>query len=254
MYTTMRFILLTAIRDRLFPALILLILLLIGITKALSRTAMLEDQQMHLAMSAGLSRIVLDMGIAVFVCFHMRAMYDTREIDVMLSRPVSRPKLVFGFWLGFACAASVVVGSVAAMIALLHPLSLSGFAVWTLSLLVESWVVVAIALFASLTNKSAVTSVLVSFAFYAMGRLMAFFIATAKARIVFDIVWLGQALRYLIEAVSVIMPRLDMFAQTEWLIYGVPDTHALLYFIAQTAIFIPLALCVAIIDFCRKQF
>ena len=254
MRTTTRFILLTAIRDRLFPALILLILLLIGVTKALSKTAMLEDQQMHLALSAGLSRIVLDMGIAVFVCFHMRAMYDTREIDVMLSRPVSRPRLVFGFWLGFSCAASVVVAAVALMIAALHPMSWAGFAVWAASLFLESWVVVAIALFASLTNKSAVTSVLVSFAFYTMGRLMAFFIATAKARIVFDIVWLGMGLRYLIEAVSVIMPRLDMFAQTEWLIYGFKDVHALLYFMAQSAIFIPFVLTIAIIDFCRKQF
>jgi ABC-type transport system involved in multi-copper enzyme maturation permease subunit len=254
MNTTTRFILLTAIRDRLFPALLLLILALIGVTKALSETAMLENHEMHLAMSAGLARIVLNMGLAVFVCFHVRAMYDTREIDVMLSRPVSRPHLVFGLWLGFSLVASVLVVAVAVMIAFLHPANMQGFLFWTASLLLESWIVVAIALFASLTNKSAVTSVLVSFTFYVLGRLMAFFIATANARISFEEAWIGEGLRYLIKAVSVVIPRLDMFAQTEWLVYGVTHSTNVTYFTAQAAIFIPFVLSVAIIDFCKKQF
>jgi hypothetical protein len=224
------------------------------VTTALSETAMLEEQQMRLAMSAGLVRIVLAMGVAVFVCFHVRAMYDTREIDVMLSRPVSRPRLVIGLWLGFSAVASVIVAAVALMVLYLQPASASGFAFWVASLLLESWIVVAIALFASLTNKSAVTSVLVSFTFYVLARLMAFFIATAQARISFEIPWMADALRYIIKGVSVIVPRLDMFAQTEWLVYGLKDGAAVAYVMAQAAIFIPLALCVAIIDFCRKQF
>jgi ABC-type transport system involved in multi-copper enzyme maturation permease subunit len=254
MLTTTRFIVLTAIRDRLFPALIVLMLALIGVVTALSETAMLEEQQMRMAMSAGLVRVVLAMGISVFVCFHVRAMYDTREIDVMLSRPVSRPRLVLGLWLGFAAVASVIVVAVAVMVAYLQPTNLTGFAFWVASLLLESWIVVAISLFASLTNKSAVTSVMVSFTFYVLARLMAFFIATAQARIAFEIPWIADVLRFVIKGVSIIVPRLDMFAQTEWLVYGLQDTAALAYVMAQAAIFIPLALCAAIVDFCRKQF
>ncbi len=254
MQTTLRFILLTAIRDRLFPVLIILMAALLGVTMALSETVMLEEAELHLAMSAGIGRIVLNMGIAIFVCFHVRALYENREIDVMLSRPISRPQLVFAFWFGFAIVAALLVLALTLMLLVLKPNSVPDLAIWSASLLLESWVVVAIALFASLTNKSAVTSVLVSFTFYTLGRLMAFFVATAQSRINAGNEWVAMILRNTVEVVSVVMPRLDMFADTSWLVYGLKDGQEVLYFAAQSLIFIPFILAIAIIDFCRKQF
>ncbi len=254
MNTTTKFIFLTAIRDRLFPALFVLVLAVIGITHALSATAMLEEQQMHLAMSAGMARIILNIGLAVFVCFHIRSMYDAKEIDVMLSRPISRPKLVFGLWKGFAIVGSLLVIAVSLVLLLLAPTDTQGYLVWVGSLLLECWIVIAIALFASLTNKSAVTSVLIAFTIYVLGRLMAFFVATANAKAIFKDKLLNEVMEYTVEIVSVIIPRLDMFAHTEWLVYGLPDNASALFFMAQGAIFIPFVLALAIIDFSKKQF
>ncbi|NET71620.1 MAG: hypothetical protein F6K62_12005 [Sphaerospermopsis sp. SIO1G2] len=254
MKTTLRFILLTAIRDRLFPVLLLLLLVLIGVSFALSKTLMLEAHYAHLSMSAGLGRIVLNMGIAIFVCFHVRALYDNKEIDVMISRPLSRPQLVFSFWAGFAAVASLLVLALTGMVALQGGIGSASLVLWGGSLLLESWVVVAIALFASLTNKSAVTSVLISFVFYVMGRLMAFFVATANARITPDHGIIGQAMTYIVEFIAIFLPRLDMYAPSEWIVYGVTDMQDALYFAAQSLIFIPLLLFIAIIDFCKKEF
>lgn len=254
MNTTTKFIFLTAMRDRLFPALFILVLAVIGITSALSSTAMLEEDAMHLAMSAGLARIILNIGIAVFVCFHIRSMYDSKEIDVMLSRPISRPKLVFGLWKGFAIVATMLVVAVAVVIYLLSPANQSGFLVWSGSLLLECWIMVAIALFASLTNKSAVTSVLITFTLYILGRIMAFLVATANSKMIFKEQWINDIAEFTIEIISVVIPRLDMFAHTEWLVYGLPDDQTALFFIAQGTIFIPFALALAIIDFSKKQF
>ncbi len=254
MYTTMRFMFLTAIRDRLFPAIIVLILAMIGITMALSETAMLEEHFMHLAMSAGIARIILNIGIALFVCFHIRSMYDTREIDVMLSRPVSRPALVAGFWAGFALVALAMVAALTVCLAVISPHSIFSLIVWSGTLLLESWIVISIGLFASLTNKSAVTSVMVCFTLYVLGRLMAFFVATANARMSFEEPWLNNTMKYIIEFVSILMPRLDMFAHTEWLIYGMPSLATLAFPVIQCIIFVPFVLSLAVIDFNRKQF
>jgi hypothetical protein len=51
-----------------------------------------------------------------------------------------------------------------------------------------------------------------------------------------------------------LIPRLDLFCQTRWLIYG-PDVGERFSLIPiQTAIFVPFLLAMAIFDLRRKQF
>jgi ABC-type transport system involved in multi-copper enzyme maturation permease subunit len=253
MKTIIHFILLTAIRDRLFTAIIALLLLIVGITMALSETVMVEKPETHLAMSAGLARIVVNMGIALFVCFQVKGLYESKEIEVMLTRPISRVRLLIGLWLGFACVAALLT---VILSAILFAFNLGGniaLLIWSGSLLLEGLVVVAIALFSSISNKGFVTSVLTCFSFYVLGRLMAFFVATANARITMDL-WVHRAMRYTIDAISVVMPRLDMFADTDWLVYGMINWQNVAFFTAQAAIFIPFMLAIALFDFKRKQF
>ncbi|TAE83805.1 MAG: hypothetical protein EAZ74_03220 [Alphaproteobacteria bacterium] len=255
MKATALFILLTAVRDRLFPAIIALIVLITGITLALSETAMIEEHAMHVAMSAGVTRIVLVMGVMLFVCFHIRAMFDQKEMDVILSRPVSRTQLVLGLWLGFAAVAAMLVCAEMVVLLVVGVPSLLSLLVWSASVGWECLLVIAIAMFASLSNKSAVSSVLISLTFYTLGRLMAFFVATANARRVFETPLLHDALRYLVEALSVLMPRLDLFADSAWLVYGVAPYHEHIMLAAiQTVIFIPFLLGLTLIDVHRKQF
>jgi ABC-type Na+ efflux pump permease subunit len=254
MKTILHFIVLSALRDKLFTALLVLLLLLLGISSALSETAMLEKAEMHLAMSAGLTRIVVNIGIMLFVCFHIRTLYDTKEMDVLLSRPVSRTKVVIGLWAGFAVVASLLIVIDAGLLFFFNLGGGKAFAVWTFSFLCEGWVVVAIATFAALSNKSFVSSVLICFSFYALARLMAFFVATAHARISVESVALHKAMRYVIDTISVVIPRLDLYADTDWLVYGLSDTASIGFFAAQTVIFVPFMLAIALIDFKRKQF
>ncbi len=253
MKTIIHFILLTAIRDKLFTAIIALLLLIVGISMALSETVMVEKAETHIAMSAGLARIVVNMGIALFVCFQVRGLYDSKEIEVMLTRPISRVRLLIGLWLGFACVAGLLAVVLTAILFAFNLGGNSALLIWSGSLLLEGLIVVAIALFSSISNKGFVTSVLTCFSFYVLGRLMAFFVATADARISLDL-WLHRAMRYTIDAISVVIPRLDMFADSDWLVYGVVDWQAVAFFTAQAVIFIPFILTIAAFDFKRKQF
>lgn len=54
--------------------------------------------------------------------------------------------------------------------------------------------------------------------------------------------------------ISSIIPRLDFFAKTEWLVYGVGETGEIIRFMLQAAAFIALLLAIAIYDFKRKEF
>jgi hypothetical protein len=53
---------------------------------------------------------------------------------------------------------------------------------------------------------------------------------------------------------SILLPRLDLFAKSSWLIYGVTDVEDWFIVPIQSMIYIPLLLLMAIFDFRRKQF
>lgn len=254
MLSNIRYVLLTAMRDRLFLGLLVGIGIAAYISSVLGSTAMLETEQMTLSFTAASARVIIMVGIIVFIGFHMRNAFDAREIDVLLSRPVSRTALVLSYWLGFAVVATLLVLPTIALVALLGVLNTTGAILWSLSLLLESWLVVSIALFASLTLRSGVSTVLASLAMYTLSRMMGFFVATTKSGLLFNVEQVNMGARGVIEGISTIVPRLDFYAKSSWLIYGVKSYEDLTLFLVQSAVFIPLLIMAAVLDFKRKQF
>lgn len=252
MKTTIRYIMLTAIRDRLFLGLLVCVLSAVLLSRLLGGTAMLESEQMTLVFAAASSRIILAIGLVVFVCFHLRTAFETKEIDVLLSRPMSRSNLVFAYWLGFSLVATILWAGTLVVLFCAGILNQQGFIMWALSLLAEIWMVVALSLFAAFTLKSAVSSVLASLGFYVLSRMMGFFIATAQHSLLFGDDKVNIGLKFLMNTVSIVIPRLDFFAKTQWLVYGLGEEP--IWFALQAAIYIPLLLAAAVIDFKRKQF
>lgn len=254
MKTNIRYILLTALRDWLFAGLLLGVGLAVMVSAAMGDMAMVEPEQLRMVYSAAASRLVLVVGIIVFVCFHVRSAFDTKEIDVFLSRPISRPNLVISYWLGFSVAAALLVVPTIAIIWWVGSMNEAGFGIWAGTLALEIFLVVAIALFCSFTLKSAVSSVMASLGVYVLSRMMGFFIATTQSALVFRSSEMKEASRWLMEHLAIIVPRLDFFAKTNWLVYGAEDMAELWRPAIQAAIFIPLLLAATIVDFRRKQF
>jgi hypothetical protein len=252
MLTNIRYILITALRDWLFIGLLGVILLATVISAVLGSTAFLENMEMTVTFAAASSRLILMTGLIVFVCFHIRNAFDTKEIDVILSRPISRSTLVIAYWLGFALVGLLLALPVVAIVAVIGVGSWSGFAGWAISLILETSLVVGLALFSAFALKSAVTSVIACMGFYVLSRMMAFFVITAQSGVVADAKF--AVLKYALIAISTLVPRLDFFAKTEWLIYGFNSNQDWLIVLAQAAIFLPILLLASIADFRRKQF
>lgn len=254
MLTNIRYVLLTAVRDRLFLGLLAGVLVAAYVSSVLGSTAMLEPEQMTLAFTAASSRVILMIGIIVFIAFHMRNAFDSKEIDVLLSRPISRTTLVLSYWVGFSVVAALLVLPTVALIGLIGALNQTGFLLWSVSLLLESWLVVSVALFASLTIRSGVGTVLASLATYTLSRMMGFFLATTSVGGIFREHSINIGAKWLMEGVALFVPRLDFFAKSSWLIYGARSYEDLTLFLVQSGVFIPLLLIASVIDFKRKQF
>lgn len=254
MWTNIRYILITAVRDRLFVGLLGALVLAAVISRAMGYTAMLEPEQMTLTLSAAMSRMILAVGLIVFVCFHVRHAFDSKEIDVLLSRPISRANLVLSYWLGFALIAMLLVLPVYGILYINGLLNLQGYVNWSASLLLEMFMVVAISLFAAFTLSSAVSSVLASLGIYVLSRMMGFFVATAENGVLFSDADVNNSLKYMIDGISLIIPRLDFFGKSSWLVYGIELNWEHFLYVAQAGVFVPLLIVLTIIDFKRKQF
>lgn len=254
--TTIRYVLLTALRDKLFTGLLAGVLLATYVASVMGSTALVETQEQTVVYAAGSARLILAIGLIVFVCFHIRNAFDTQEVYVILSRPMSRPAMVLAYWLGFAFVASLLSLPVIGLISYLgaglnHS---TGILAWSVSLVLEMWLVVGLALFSALILKSGVASVLSSLGFYVLGRLMAYFVATSQSSMGFEHVALNNITKWTLQGISISVPRLDFYGKTDWLVSTLPESVDWQHFLIQTAVFLPLLLLAAIADFRRKQF
>ena len=254
MLTTIRYILLTASRDFLFLGLLIGVMLATALSSVLGSTALIENQAMTLSFASASARIVLVLGIMIFVCFHLRQAFEQKEIDVLLSRPLSRFQIMLSYWLGFSLVAFLLVLASVVVSSFLPLASKMGFVFWALSLLLESLLVVALAMFAAFTLRSAVSSVLASLGFYVLGRMMAFFLVTLESKLALGNAVVNAGAKGLLMGISLIMPRLDLFGQSDWLVYGIQHPQDLKLAFIQMAVFIPLLLFAATVDFLRKEF
>lgn len=245
-----RFVLITALRDSLFGSLYLLLGLAVAVAAFLASGAIAEKAEMSVVYMGGAMRAVLIVGIVVFVAFHVERMFDSREIEAVLARTLSRTQFVFAYWAGLAVMTLLLVLPVTA-VAAFFGLSASGAAFWSISLACELYVMLAATMFAALTFERAVPTVLATMAFYALSRLMSFLTGIVAFGTQSGI---NRVLNPYIDALSYALPRLDLFAQTRWLIYGVESNSVIAVVAAQTLVYIPLLLLAAAYDLNRKHF
>ena len=97
MFSKVKYILLTAQRDSLFFGLAALIVFASYLATFMGSTAAVEEGQTAMIYTAGIARLVLALGLSVFIAFHIRRSFENREIDLMLVHPVSRSSFIFAY-------------------------------------------------------------------------------------------------------------------------------------------------------------
>lgn len=255
MLTLLRYTLLTARRDLLFWGLILMVLAAYALSVFMGSTALVEEQQTTLTYFAGTGRLILLGGLVLFICFHIRRSFDNREIESLLSKPISRVEVVLGYWLGFLILSFIAAMPIAIIMALLLKPKLLGLVCWIGSLVAECSIMVAFAMLSALILRSAVGAVMASISFYLISRLMGFFIAAmSNPNNLMSQGWEGKLMGVVLKGISIVIPRLDLYAQSKWLIYGIGGQLDLWIFPAQSLVYVPFLLAMAVFDLKRKQF
>ena len=260
MLSIIRYTLITATRDWLFVGIMLMVFSAVGISVFLGSNALSEQGYMIASYLSASVRVIVITGLVLFVCFHVRRSFENKEIELILSKPVSRTTFITSYFLGFAALAFVVVFPIIILLVCLEQIEMVwadmiGVLVWGMSLYLESLIMMAFAFFSALFLRSAVLAVLLCSGFYFLSRIFGFFlISIHNPMSLMKTGMIGHYGEKLLSFIGILLPRLDMFSKSEWVVYGIDSSEKIAIFMLWSVVYIPLLLAMACFDLSRKQF
>ena len=253
MKAILKYILKNGVRDRLYIGIFISLIISFGVSVFLGSTMLVEQQQTTAVYIVGSSRVILAVGMILFVCLSMNRAFENKEIEFILSKAISRQQFVLAYLLGFFLTILLIFIPLSLAIFIITNADKIGLLIWAISLLLEIFLVITFALLVSLILKNSFSAIMSTFAFYLIARLMGMFVmaidlpqdlALAK----------NNFLAIILKFFSVLFPRLDLFAQSSWLIYGFKDHSQLPIIFIQFLIYFALLIFMAFHDFKNKQF
>tara|TARA_B100001989_G_scaffold225404_1_gene180420 strand:+ start:201 stop:965 length:765 start_codon:yes stop_codon:yes gene_type:complete len=248
-----KYVLIAALRDRLVLALFLVLVVGTSLSVFLGSSAIIEQDIFAVVFIAGSLRIAAVLGLCLFVIFFVRKSYDSKDVEFLLSRPIGRISFVLSYSMAFNIIAIMLSLAVLALVCGMNYLrqDFGGAWVWGLSLTVESIIMVNTAFFFALYMSSASNAAMALSAFYILARMMGQILGIIESKLVESHV----ALDMMMNLVSILIPRLDLMAQNNWLIYGYSsDLFAIYFIIGQCLVFYFLIINAVLLDFIRRQF
>ncbi|MCE7886328.1 MAG: hypothetical protein DYH13_02335 [Alphaproteobacteria bacterium PRO2] len=245
------YVLTAALRDRLVMAMIITLVLGTSLAVFLGSAAIAEKQQFSLVFAGAGLRLAGILSLVLFTVFFIRRSFDARDVDFILSRPVSRMEFLLSYAIGLSLLALGMAAAQTLCLYILGPnLFGPGHLWWAISLAAENIIMVNVALFFSMILSSAATAATAAAGFYILARLMGQLLgivdAFGKPSFIYDL------MEYVLQGISAVMPRLDLMAQTSWLVYG--QAGPLDFILVQGAIFTVMIITAALIDLVRRQF
>lgn len=246
-----RYVLMAALRDKLVASFFLALVIAISLSLFLSSAAVVEQAKFALVFASGGLRLFVSLALILFVVFHMRRSFDTKDVDFLLSRPISRLSYILSHAVAFSLlAVALSLLSAGALAAISGGALGQAELVWIASLCAEAVIMVNVSLFFAMVVSSAVGAALACFGFYLLGRMMGQILGIIDTE---SAPW-AAIFEWPMQFISLFMPRLDLMGQTSWLVYGLGDGVGLSYVMGQAAIFVFLVLCAALVDLVRRQF
>lgn len=266
-----KFILTAAMRDKLMITLLTMIGCGGALAVFLGGASITEKESFALVFGAAGLRFLSVIGIVLFCCFYVRRCFETKEVEFLLSRPISRLSFLFSHAVAFMVLSVLVAAAVVAVVFFLGKPNPAGLAAWGFSIVVENIIMAVASLFFSMVLSSAAGSALATLGLYVLSRLIGTLLGIAALppeKTVYAL--LNNAM----DIISVVVPRLDMMGQTSWLVYGVEGSggvgyleragafaHFLMAHIgvvgfmsAQGVLFVGLLMAASAFDFLRRQF
>ncbi|MGK5050549.1 ABC transporter permease subunit [Janthinobacterium sp. RB2P8] len=249
-FTIARYTLLEALRSRLLWLFVLAACAAAALAGFLQQLALTESGAVQAALLAATLRLASVFLLATFIITSMAREAADRGLELLLALPMPRAAYLLGKLLGYAALAAVPALLFGLLMALFAAPAHS--ALWALSLLGELWIVAAFSLLCTASLQQALPALAATGGFYVLARMLGSLQLLAHGPQAGDS-WQQQAMAGAIDVLALLLPRLDAFTRTDWLLYATGDWQALGRVAAQTAIYVGLLASCALCDFYRRN-
>ena len=226
--------------------------LAIGVAAAafLSQVALTETAALQLAVLAAVLRACAVFLVAAQVAAGTLREIQDKGLELMLALPLSRSTHYLGRLAGFvACGTALAAVFSAALLFWAPP---GAVALWGLSLACELALVAAAALFFAMTLAQLVGALAATLGLYLLARSIAAIQAIAGGPLA-EASAADRVARYALDAVGLLLPRLDGVTQTGWLLYEAPSLPVYAWSLAELAVFALLLIAAGLFDFHRRS-
>jgi hypothetical protein len=153
---------------------------------------------------------------------------------------------------GFAAVAVVVVALYAALVALHSPPLQASL--WAVSLLCELLIIVTLTLLCTFTFAQVPVILSAVAAFYLLSRTMEAIRLMSRGPLVDATEPSSRLIAGVVDAIAYVLPNLNRFTPTDWLVYHTGTVGDLAGIAVQTAIYIALLLAAGLFDLYRRNF
>ncbi|HEY7657531.1 MAG TPA: ABC transporter permease [Burkholderiales bacterium] len=247
-----RYTLLEALRTRLSVLVLITLAGLVAASFFVEALAITEGARFQAGFYAAGMRLASVFIAAVYVLVSMTREFNDKGLDVLLALDLPRSHYVLGKLAGFlaivvliAAAAALPLGWLATPAAALQ---------WAASLAGELAIVVAFALFCVVTFNQLTPAASFVLAFYALARALTAIRLMSAHPLTGADTFSHQAIQLMVEALALIMPALDAWTQTAWLVDQPTAWSSLLELAALSLLYVALLAGATMFDFYRKNF
>lgn len=242
---------LEAIRTRLPWVVVGMALVLLVASLFVRSLALTESTRIQLGFLSATLRFATVFVVCLHVLGSMLREAQDRGTELLLSIDITRFEYLAGKALGFVVVAAGIGAVFAAPIVVIAPYP-EGLK-WLVSLILEAWIIVAAALFCVITFNQLMIAATFVLAFYLLARVIASVVLVSSASF---LAASGSAPEWLatgIKAVALLLPGLDEFTRTGWLLDEPVGWPTLVRLAGQAAIYVVLLLAAALFDLYRKN-
>lgn len=248
--TIARYTLLEALRNRLLWLVLIMMAGAVALGGFLNELALTESRQLQAALMAAALRFAAVFLVATFVVTSMAREASDKGLELLMALPMPRAVYLSGKLAGFAMLAVLPAALFGGLGLFFAPPAQA--ALWAFSLLCECWIVAAFSVLCMLTLSQVLPALAAAFSFYLLARMI------GALQLLGHGAGMAQSasqrtLSAGIDGLALLLPHLDQFTRSDWLVYHNGGAAELAAIAAQTAIYVALLAAAALFDLHRKD-
>jgi ABC-type transport system involved in multi-copper enzyme maturation permease subunit len=251
-FTIARFTLLEGLRARFFRVAGLVLLLVLAGALFAGELAITESERIRATLLAAFLRPATIFLLSLYIISSMAREFNDKGTELILALDLPRASYVLGKLIGFALlgtALAFFAGLLGAVFAPVAPVML-----WSVSLLLEIWLVAALSLFCAISFTQVVPAASLALGFYLLARNITTIQLLGSSPVLDAHSFSHQVITGLLDIIALVLPHLDNFTQSAWLANYPATWNILPSLLLQSAITLALLTGAAMFDFYRKNF